>query len=354
MSKGALVIGAGISGLAAARAVHDAGIAVTVLEARDRIGGRALSIDLEHDAALDLGPAWLWPGYQPRVAALLEELGLETIPQFEDGKFLFEDEQGVREFEYPKRYSDAVRVRGGLASIAHGLQGSMPGLDLRLESPVSGVEFTPNDVVATTNDGRLFAADRLVFAVPPPLVAPMLAGSYPERELQNALVRWPTWMAAHAKFIAVYPDAFWREQGYSGSAVSHRGPLMEVVDHSDTERGLAALFGFVGLPASERASLGVDQLNHRCTEQLARLFGPQARNARDTYFMDWATESFTATDADLAAPQTHPPYGERALRQLWFDRRVAFASAESAASHGGLVEGALLAGEAAAASLMAS
>src|SRR5262245_34245935 len=44
-----IVIGAGAAGLAAARRLHDAGQRVTILEARDRIGGRAWT-------AYDLAP----------------------------------------------------------------------------------------------------------------------------------------------------------------------------------------------------------------------------------------------------------------------------------------------------------
>ncbi|MDB4899742.1 MAG: amine oxidase, partial [Gemmatimonadetes bacterium] len=38
-----VVIGAGVAGLAAARQLHDEGVRVVVLEARDRIGGRILT-----------------------------------------------------------------------------------------------------------------------------------------------------------------------------------------------------------------------------------------------------------------------------------------------------------------------
>lgn len=52
-----IVVGAGAAGLTTARALHDAGVSVTVLEARDRIGGRIWTEDVGA-ARLDLGAAW--------------------------------------------------------------------------------------------------------------------------------------------------------------------------------------------------------------------------------------------------------------------------------------------------------
>ena len=52
------VIGAGISGLAAAKTLADAGKSVTVFEARDRIGGRIWT-DNSLDIPLDMGASWI-------------------------------------------------------------------------------------------------------------------------------------------------------------------------------------------------------------------------------------------------------------------------------------------------------
>jgi NADPH-dependent 2,4-dienoyl-CoA reductase/sulfur reductase-like enzyme len=55
-----LVIGAGMSGVTAARTLQDAGFQVIVLEGRpDRIGGRIWTSRTWSDAPVDLGASWL-------------------------------------------------------------------------------------------------------------------------------------------------------------------------------------------------------------------------------------------------------------------------------------------------------
>jgi monoamine oxidase len=54
-----VVVGAGLAGLAAARSLADAGVEVTVLEARERVGGRVWSTTLTNGAVVELGGEWI-------------------------------------------------------------------------------------------------------------------------------------------------------------------------------------------------------------------------------------------------------------------------------------------------------
>src|SRR5688572_21609644 len=78
-----VVVGAGLAGLRAARDLTAGGASVVVLEARDRVGGRTLSVPVGR-GTFDLGAQWLGPG-QDRVAALARELGAATFPTYHQG-----------------------------------------------------------------------------------------------------------------------------------------------------------------------------------------------------------------------------------------------------------------------------
>ena len=332
------------------------GVSALVLEARDRLGGRALSVPVP-GGVLDLGPSWVWPQYQPRVSKIIRESSLTPLAQYEDGALRYENPEGdVRSIEYPSRYGDAVRLAQGLGSIASHLESQLERSEIRLNTTVSNVTTNESSVAVEigavgSEAGETIHADALIVATPPALAAKWSAFAS-ERELQNGLLCWPTWMAAHAKFAAVYERPFWRESGFSGSAISHRGPLMEVVDISDPSQELFALFGFFALDAHERQSMEPAELKRLALDQLGVLFGSGALSPVRTHLQDWSQERYTAAESDLKAPSGHPPYGEPALQKLWSSDRIAFASAEAAQEHGGLVEGALLAGEVAAQRLL--
>lgn len=79
MLQSILIVGGGLAGLTAARLLHQAGIGFRLLEARERLGGRILSVDetgRPSGDGFDLGPSWFWPGMQPAMGDLVHQLGL--------------------------------------------------------------------------------------------------------------------------------------------------------------------------------------------------------------------------------------------------------------------------------------
>src|SRR2546423_4017255 len=77
-SHSCVVIGAGLSGLAAAYALKRAGWRVTVLEARERTGGRVLSYSFPQSPNLicEMGGEWVGASHE-RIQALCREFKIE-------------------------------------------------------------------------------------------------------------------------------------------------------------------------------------------------------------------------------------------------------------------------------------
>lgn len=72
------IIGAGAAGLGAANALKDSGLSVIVLEARDRLGGRAHTIMASPEVTFDVGCGWLHSADQNSFVPIAERLNFEV------------------------------------------------------------------------------------------------------------------------------------------------------------------------------------------------------------------------------------------------------------------------------------
>jgi monoamine oxidase len=335
------IVGGGLTGIALAHRLKAAGIRFQLFEARDRLGGRIRTERRDTDW-FDLGPSWFWPG-QPRMAALVERFGLRVFPQFSHGAQLFETAQGdvIRDRGFASMQG-AFRVHGGMGALVYALAAELPeesvltGRSVRLVSDASELQFA---------DGASLSFDRIVMALPSRVAGDLHYVPHLPPDTTAALQSIPTWMAGHAKLVALYESPFWRDDGLSGDASSQRGPLVEI--HDASSDGSAALFGFLGVSAAARAGQR-DAVISAALAQLARLFGPRGEAPQAVFYTDWAEETETAVSADHAPLTHHPAYGRPAALQEALSDRLYFASTELAPEMGGFLEGALAAADEAA------
>ncbi|KAL1861237.1 hypothetical protein Plec18170_001752 [Paecilomyces lecythidis] len=90
-----VIIGAGLAGLTAAEDVLRAGHSFVVLEARDRVGGKTWSVQLDGgQGTVDLGAAWINNTNQIHIYALAKRFGAELIEQNTKGNAVLQDFDG--------------------------------------------------------------------------------------------------------------------------------------------------------------------------------------------------------------------------------------------------------------------
>src|SRR4051812_39032327 len=83
-----VVVGGGFTGLTAARKIHAAGRSVLVLEARDRVGGRAHNLDLPGGEVTERGATFIGPT-QDHIAQLAKEMGVGTFDTYDNGQNVY-------------------------------------------------------------------------------------------------------------------------------------------------------------------------------------------------------------------------------------------------------------------------
>lgn len=352
-----VIIGAGISGLASALLLQEAGKSICVLEARQIAGGRVRSVLDEITGAhlADLGPSWVWPMFQPVVSQWLDKLGLSVFEQYDTGKAILDygAEQGAEARFLPGQDGN-MRVKGGTQAIISALVNKLNDETIFYKTAVKTITSTDNGIklITKTPDADEITADRILVATPPRIAIKTINWAIElPKELKHTLDMMPTWMAPHAKVSIIYKNAFWRDQGLSGRIASREGPIVEAHDHCSADGNLAALWGFIGWPHTIRKEQG-EQLKVEVLKQLKRCFGADSADPISITIEDWAEDLLVASSSDLSGPIHHPSVGPDILRRGHVDNRIWFAGAEVAQQSPGLIEGAFDAANHAASNIM--
>ena len=322
------IIGAGASGLRLATQLARAGVDCVVLEARDRIGGRLLTVE----PGVDLGATWFW-AQEADVIEVIKECGLTAFPQYSTGNMVFQIPGSRQVINGNPLNQNSYRLTGGMQSLARGLADQLPAETIMLNTTVTSLNYDDGVVEVQTSQGPV-RARRSVVALPPATALAHIAFTPQMPDGFESIARQtPVWMGGVTKVVAIYDAPFWRDRGLAGSAMSHIGPLREIHDISDEHATFfGALFGF-----SREAVTA-----HTALAQLGELFGDQARHARSVIVEDWSRQ-----------PPTSPPgvrqlndyqlFGFSALRAGYWDDRLFFCSTETSVDSPGHIQGALAA-----------
>ncbi|XP_070573962.1 amine oxidase [flavin-containing] B-like [Ptychodera flava] len=84
-----IIVGAGISGMSAAKLMHGLGLKVLVLEAKDRVGGRTYTMRDPSYQYADVGAEYIGPT-QNRILRMTKELGIKHFKTYDEGMGIME------------------------------------------------------------------------------------------------------------------------------------------------------------------------------------------------------------------------------------------------------------------------
>lgn len=433
MEADVIVVGAGYSGLAAARLISKRAQRVVVLEASARIGGRAHT-HRSGDAPVDLGGQWIGPD-QTRINAHARDLGLRTYPSYTDGLSTLIDDDKVRHLtplsvasfapdvltaipgllalrrwmthglddsadaaavdqtsvgEWMRMRIPSARLRriigtvvrsvscrepddlsmlffvedvrkaGGLKSVI-GFDGGAQQdlfvdgadqiprlwaeeLDVRLNSPVVGIEAGAKRAVVDLADGTSLTSQQVIVAIPPTqarkiVFEPGLPAA--RRQMLDGMV-----MGRVLKAFAIYSRPFWRDDGHSGTVSMTTGPATLVADVSQPGGPGHLCIIAAGHDGDRLAAMPADHRRRSVLNILGGVLGKRATEPVRWVEKIWMHDPWVGGGYGAV----HPVGGlSRIRREIGgTSPRLAWAGSDTSEEFAGYFEGAIRAGESAA------
>lgn len=222
------------------------------------------------------------------------------------------------------------------------------GDSVAFNAPVRRVEQSSDAVTVTTDRGQV-SATRLIMAVPPPLAAAIDWDPLLPAHRMQLLQRLE--MGTLMKCDAVYDTPFWRADGLSGMSVQDTGAVRVSFDNSPPDGEPGVLLAFVGGSTwREWADRPFEERRAAVLRGFANAVGPRALEPVDYVECDWPQQRWTlGSPVASAGTGTVTAFGSRIREPVG---RVHWAGTETSTYWSGFMDGAVRAGERAAAEVL--
>ena len=340
-----IVVGGGLSGLVAAYELVRAGHDVRVLEASNKIGGRAQTLREPFDDRLiaETGPARIPPEHDLTLG-YIDHFGIETSPFYtQEGEYLVVTDQGGRQ-----RQSPGVFLRGGRDAwlkIPSGIDALPLAFAEALEdrvrtgSPVTKVVRDANGVVATYGpDAKELRGNKLICTVPLPVIDKIEFDPVLSASKQSAIEA--TSYQDVTRVYVQYSERRWEDDGLNGWGLTFAEGYSEIWHptwNQEGPRGILMSYMF-GELARRIAATSPDAIVPGFIGRFNNLFpGTREVAEKGTHFawehQPWIGAAFANYD---------PPFSEHP--ELASPEGPIHFAGEHASGHRGWMQGALESG----------
>jgi monoamine oxidase len=333
-----IIIGGGLSGLTTAYLLEKEGLTATILEARDRLGGRIYTSRTNGEAPIEMGATWLGKKHQ-NLISLLEELNIDIYEQYMGNKGYYEPMSisPPQLVDLPPNEEPSYRIAGGSDKVIQALHKQLQQSNVLLNRPVSSIQKT-NRTIEVNTGSEHFNADVVISTLPPKLLVDSISfkPELPEN-VRNIAEETHTWMAESIKVALTYKNPFWRTSNSSGTIFSNVGPINEMYDHSIDHQSLYALKGFMN---DSYYSISRTERKEIVLKQLRRFYGEKANRYLSYQETVWKHEPFSFTEYEThILPHQHN--GHPVFQTSYWDNRLIISGSETATNFPGYMDGAV-------------
>ncbi len=334
-----IIIGAGLTGLTLAYLLRDKGLNITIIEGRNRIGGRIHTITKDDLTTMEMGATWLGKKHNT-LLQLLKELNIDIMEQEMGTTAVYEaiSTSPPQIVQLPPNNDPSYRIKNGSSKLITALHDKLStSTTILTNEVVKSLRFTENEISVTTQN-QVLNCSKVISTLPPNLLANTIdiTPNLPE-DISELMKSTHTWMGESIKIGIHYKAPFWQEGNLSGTIVSNVGPIPEMYDHSNKGKERYALKGFLN---GNYFSLTKDQRLQKVLSQLKKYYGEQVDNYVHYEEKVWSQDSFTYVTYDHhVLPHQHN--GHVNYRKSYFNNRFFIGGSETADQYPGYMDGAV-------------